>query len=379
MITVAVVNKNRCNFEQLEEHASCLLYTEYSNEERKSIKQKINDYLWSEIEPFITFVDVPKDDFIGCICDNLISCFPEKTVNDFFYHSEGSYSFPKKYIEFAHCQPVWKGYEQSQLENMNNIGCLFSLKHNVIENNCVIFANKYDLNVLTAPKMVQLESITKEDILKVIRRRFFFTAVLIKYNRCVKYYYQNPIYLISKIYNLQNETDLIEKLSTSIFRYNLVFYFQHDKSRYVNELATRINGSYRLHGDILVLHELEENIYSNISLNEINNLNQLSYGRLYDRQLKLEEIHTVTTIEADSEGNQTEKKVVPYWSKYLVIENRISNKKLFNKNCINCEKELNSNQCLTCQRCFRVKYCSEKCQKEFNNYHSDECINLSSL
>lgn len=373
MKTVAVLEKNKCNFDRMEEYAAPLLYTLHSDEERIRIKNSINDYIWSVIEPYVKFIDVDEEEFLTVVCENVTKCFPEKKPDDFFYHTEGSYSFPKKYIEFIYCQPLWSGYTDGTIDNMNSLACLFSLKHNVIENNCIVFANKYDLS---APHFTTIDSICKEDIIRIVRRRFFFSAVLIQNDNMVKYYYQDPRYLISKIYGLTDQ-DNIQKLSFSHFKYNLVFYFQHDRSKYVNKIATRINGSYRLHGDVLILHEMEENIFANISVRETKRINVLSYGRLYDRQLKNEELHTLPTFETTEDGKEIEKKTTPLWSRYIVIDNRMINWQNIKNKCINCSNEMN--QQITCDKCYRVKFCSEICRKEFDRYHLDECINPKSM
>ncbi len=374
MVVIAVILKNKCNFDRIEEFAGPLLYTNHSDIDRKKIKEDIDKYIWSVIEPYVKFIDVDPDDLLYSACNNLTECFPGRKIDEeFFYHTEGSYSFPKKYIEFMYCQPLWKEYKDSQPENMNHIACLFSLKHNVIENTCVIFANKYDLS---APRFTVIESVTKTDIIRVIRRRFYFSAVLIGDESVTKYYYQNPSFLISKVFGL-DEKQTIEKLSINYLKYNLVFYFQYDKSKYVNKIATRINGSFRLHGDVLMLHEMEENVYANISIRETKRLNVLSYGRLYDRQLKDEEIHQTPIYEVGENGEQTEKKITPYWSRYIVADYRMIQWQKNKNKCINCSSKIKT--LLVCDKCYRAKYCSLQCQKEFSHYHTDECINPKSL
>lgn len=369
MKTIAIVEKNRCNFDKIEEYASTLLYVEHNIEERKKIKKNINNYIWSVIEPYVKFEEVNDEDFITRICENANNCFPNKKPDEFFYHTEASYSFPKKFIEFFYCQPLWKDYVGGNVENMNNLACLLSLKHNVIENNCVIFANRFDLS---APHFTEIDSITKEDIIRIVRRRFFFSAILIKDDTMVKYYYQDPKYLISKIFGLK-ENDNIQKLSFSHLKYNLVFYFLHDKTKYINKIATRINGSYRIYGDVIILHEMEENVFANISIHEAKRLNVVSYGRLYDRQLKNEEIHTIPTVDVDDNGKQIEKKTTPFWSRYIVMDRRMLKWQETKNKCINCDKEMIKP--IICEKCYRVKYCSESCKKEFQSYHSDECLN----
>jgi hypothetical protein len=368
MKTIAVIEKNKCSFDRMEEFASPLLYKVLSDEERKELKTKLNDYIWSVIEPYVKFIEVNEEDFLTVVCKEVTSCFPDRQPDDFFYHTEGSYSFPKKFIEFIYCQPLWKDYVAEQPESMNNLGCLFSLKHHIIENNCIVFANKYDLS---ASSFTVIDSVTKEDIIRIVRRRYFFSAVLIKENSMIKYYYQNPSYLVANIYGL-TEKDNIQKLEFGHLKYNLVYYFQQDRSKYINQIATRINGVNRVHGDILVLHEMEEKIYANLSLHEMKRLNVLSYGRLYDRQLKDFENYTMPTIEVNESGQEIEKKTVPMWSRYIVLDRRMIE---WNKNknkCFNCSKE--AKNLITCPYCYRLKYCSFKCQKEHAANHREDCF-----
>ena len=373
MKTIAIVDKNQCNFDRLDQLVPPLLYVNHTDEDRRRLKADINNYIWSVIEPHVKFVQVDTQDheqFLSVICQNLTGSFPGRELDkDFFYHTEGSYSFPKRYMEFIHCQPTWDGYKLSQPENMNHLACLFSLKHNVIENTCAIISNRYDLS---ASQFTVIDSITKEDIIRVIRRRYFFTAVLIKDDAFVKYYYQNPRYLISKIYGLEDEKDNIQKLSFNLLKYNLLYYFQYDPSKYVNKIATRINGLYQLYGDVLMLHEMEENIFSNISLHEAKRLNVLAYGRLYDRELKNEEIHVQPTIELDDDGKPIEKKKTPLWSRYIVINRRMIQWQNKKNKCVNCSKEMINT--ITCNVCYRAKYCSPDCHQEHSSYHKDDCL-----
>lgn len=368
MITIAIIEKNQCKFDKIEEVVMPLLYKEHSDEERKMIKEKINEYIWSVIKSYIQFVEVDEKNFVSEFCPHLIKNFPNRQPDDFFYHTEGSYSFPKKFIELVHCQPMWKEYEESKISNINALGCLFSLKHQVIENTCIIISNKYDLS---APYFARLESITKEDIIRVIRRRFFFSCTLIKENTMIKYYYQNPAYLISQVFKLDPK-DQIHHLPLDFLRYNLVFYTKNDKSLYLNQIATRINGLHRLHGDVLMLHELEENIYGNLSMREAKRLNVLAYGRLYDRTLKPEETHKVPTIEVGDDGKETKKDVIPLWSRYIVVDNRMKEWQKKKNNCIYCNEEMINP--ITCSKCFRIKFCSKKCQKDYAPLHNDECF-----
>uniref|UniRef100_A0A6C0LS53 MYND-type domain-containing protein n=1 Tax=viral metagenome TaxID=1070528 RepID=A0A6C0LS53_9ZZZZ len=360
MKIIAVIKKNKCIFDKMEEFCSPLLYREISEQERTILKKKLNDYIWSIIEPYITFINVEDEDFLTIACENIISDFPNRSPDEFYYHTEGSYSTPKRYYEIIYAQPTWKDYRIGQLSNMNDIGCLYSLQHNVIENTCIIIVNNYDLS---RQYFTVLDSINKTDILKIIRRRYFHSGILIKNNdTMIKFYYQNPSYLLYHIF----KKDKVDTFYVDILKYNLQFYLNNETSTYINKIATRINGTKRLYGDVLILHEIDENIYSNLSVHEIRRLNVLSYGRMYDRKLKAEE-----NIQLPDQNNDN-KKIVPLWSRFIVSNNRMEKWQKIKNQCINCQKEMSI--LLTCQKCFRVKYCSSQCENEFKIYHNDECI-----
>lgn len=376
MVAIAVIHKNRCYFEEMEKYVVPLLYSEHTKEVRAQLKEELNTYIWSILEPYVEFIETDPEFLLEQACNSITKDFPGRTPDrDFFFHTENSYSFPKSYLEFIHAQPLWTDYELAQPESMNNIGCLLSLKHHVIENACVVLANGYDT---TQDQPTVLTSVTKADILRVIRRRFYFSAILIRDNRFIKYYYQSPQHLVGVIFNIGLE-DNIEHTDCDLLKYKLSLYFKYTKTGTINEIATRINGSFRLFGDVLMLHELDAGVNANLSIREATRLNVLAYGRLYDRQLQPAETHTVTRVEATEDGQATEKKVTPYWSRYLVVEKRIKKWVSQGAVCINCGlRPKPQTKLRPCDRCYRVRYCSPTCETEFRSYHYNECINPAS-
>lgn len=349
MITIALIKQNNCNFDKMDECVPMLLYTEHTKEDSRQIRNNINDYIWSIMVPHVEFINVPNPEdsttIMTTICNNIIKCMPERKADEFFYHTKVSYSFPKKYLELVCADPLWKEYTNGTIAHMNNIGSLFSIEQHVVENSCIILANEY---IADAPHF-RLTSVTNNDLLSVIRRRYFFSAEVVRDDNIFKYYYQSPSFLITRVFGL-DANDKIQKVSTSLFGYNLVFYFQHDKSKYINKIATRLNGLYRLHGDVLVLHEMSENIFANLSTREIRRLNVLAYGRLCDRKC--------------NDDNM--------WNKYVIVNN---NMQKFQKKCIKCEKQ---EVVRVCDKCYRANYCSDECEVAYKDYHSEECINPKS-
>lgn len=373
MINIALIRKNNCSFEKIGDYASQLLYRSYNKKNDRHIKQSIDNYIWNIVEPYITFIEIDANHFLDESVSYLAQDFENRVIDkDFYIHCETSYSFPKKCIEIMYCDPTWKEYVKHQEFNMNKLSCLFSLDHHIIENNCIVYSNNYDVNSPDT-KYVKLSSITKNDIIRMIRRRFYQSAIIARNNSYEKYYYQRHDYLIMSVFGLSN-TDKIEKLSTSLIRYNLVFYFKYDKKLPVNESATRINGAFRLYGDVVVIHEISENIGANLSIAEIRKLDELSYGRLYDRELKNNEAITESR-EVFEDGKIKSKEIIPFWSRYMLVESRIKTSK--KDKCIYCGEP--SKPEFNCTKCYRVQYCCTQCVRDFKNYHDDECINPKSL
>ena len=351
MKTIAIISKNNCQFDQMEKYCVHLLYHELSAVDIGRLKHKLNTYIWSVIEPYVKFIEINATDFLTDLCQNLTACFPNRVADDFYYHTEASYSFPKRYVELVHCQPLWQEYLKDEVHNINNLGCLFSLSHHVIENTCAIIANKYDN---TAPKHVALDTISKNDIVRVVRRRFFHTAILVTDGSLHKYYFQKTDHLLNQIYG--SDTD---HFTNTQFGYNLVYYYQKQKieqtEQYVNKIATRINAQKRLYGPVLILHEMDDKIYANISIHELKRLNVLSYGLVADRLARPDETFTFGET-ADTNTNQT-----PLWSRYMIIDKRMAERK--QPHCINCKKT--EPALFVCTSCYRVRFCSVQCQKEF--------------
>jgi hypothetical protein len=370
MVKIAIIRKNRCNFDRMADYVLPLLYNNDSKPIRNSLKSNLNDYLWSVISPYITFVEISEDnDLFSIICDTTKNDFPDKDPDLFMYNTESSFSTPKRHLELINVCPTWKSYQNSMqdITVINNIGCLLSLKHTAIENTCFVIVNEYDLN---APKYVKLTSITEHDILRIIRRRYFHTAILIQEKSIEKYYFQDPEYLLSMIFGKGESEKMIQTLPVNCYNYNLIFHFNKNQDAYANQIATRINGKYHIHGDVLVFHEMDKDIFINLGIREFKRINILSYGSLKNREPSNSEIFQISDCGIDENGNE-KKNTVPFWSKYLIIENRMLQWKKNKDKCTHCHEFKINNNISTCTQCYRFKFCCIECAQS----HNSECTN----
>jgi len=348
--TIAIIKKNKIQFDNLGEYVTPLLYEKHTKTKRQEIKESINNYIWSRIEQHILFVDVhDQNEFYECLAKEAQLNFPDHCPSECTYFTENSYSTPNNLYEIVYWKPSWNDYVNSSkdITIMNDIGCLANLSHNIIENSCVIISNKYDLN---KPKNIDMTNITKNDIIKIIKRRYFQTAILIEEKSLTKYYFQDLKYLVNKLF----DTDNIDIYPFTNLDFNLKFYFNKNATQYVNQIATRINGKHRIYGKTLVVHEMDENIYTNIGIKEIKRLNVLSFSVLQNRE---------TNNDDDNE--------IPFWNKYIILVKKLNEWNLCKNKCISCG---NQNSKITCDRCYRVQYCSDICYDNYKDIHIKECL-----
>lgn len=372
-ITIAIVKKNNIIFDKMEDYVMPLLYKKYDKQNFKSMKDELHSYIWSMIKDYVVFEEINMEDLIDVACHRLIEPFQEeqKDFGDFLFHTDSSYTFPKKYIEILYCQPGWKQYQTLQKENMNNIGCLCSIKQNIIENNCVLIGNTYDLK---NECYVQKTSITKHDIIRIIKRRYFFSGIYIDDDVVCKYYYQNPKYLLTTVFNITEE-DNLQHINCNLFNYNLSFYFKKKDMGNPNKICTRLNGSFLVKGPAMILNEMgnDEGQYINLSIREIKRLNVLSYGRLYDRELKNDEHHEKEETQFDEQQKkEVKKKVIPPWSKYIIINKRMHDWQDKKDKCIYCNKTMTKP--VVCSLCYRVKTCDTCMHDYYTYYHKEDCL-----
>lgn len=380
-VTIAVIQHNDIVFSDIEQYVKPLLYRDLDKLTRQQLKNQLDTYIWSVMQPFVNFVTVPMCKVVDTACEKIIQSF-NKEPQQLFYHTESSYSFSKGIIEFVYAQ-INQGGEVELLPK-NTIGCLMSLKHSFIQNTCVVLFNSYDL---TAPKFVKLSNISQKELIAVIRRRFFHSAIVVPVNfpnnDLIKVYYQKTEYLLGAVF--LNNSDKTDVFHCDIIKHNLLVYHlktplesqfeTDDLSHVINKFATRICGTKRIYGNVLIINEMDSNIPANLSLTDIKNIDMIAHGRLYDRSLKNNETTTEEIVEIDSSGQENTVNKVPFWGRYIAMKNRIENNLLKNNICIYCGNYGDvSKKLYYCTGCYRVKYCSIQCQKlDYVAYHKNDC------
>lgn len=357
-VTVAVLTQTSELFENMAEYAAPLLYQILETNERRRLKIALNDYLWKTIEPHVSFHEVPleQEAFLTSISQYLTTPFPEHEMSEFHYNIQASFTSPKTILEIAYAEPIWQQKDNPEtLPNTNALGCLFTLDHAIIRNTCIIIANGYDIN---QPKGAFMKSITREDILRVIRGRYFHSAVIVGHDSMTKMYYQKSEHIVEAVFG-RDVLSEVKRLDVGLFKYCLVFHYlpePNGNTKYVNEICTRIAATKRFYGQVLVLNELHKDVNINLSTHELRRLNVLAYGSLADRDLRFEEI--------DSDKCST---------KYSIVEARMKCWNYAQQQCFCCGEIIISP--VKCTKCYRLKFCSEKCRENTVSEHQSECLN----
>lgn len=315
MSKIAIIKLNKCDFD-LTPFANKLLYKILSDSDRKSIKDGLDNYIWSVVSKYIEFVDTTTEYYVGDAVVKLTADF-NRNPNDFVFHSQSSYANPKKSLELIYCQPCWSDYVQNDSNSMNKLASLFSLQHTVIENTCVLVAYEY-----TPDGKMTLGSVTQNDIIGVVKRRYFHSGIFIDGNRIEKFYYQNVPYAIMTLFNL-NQSDSIHEINFELIGYNIKMISKPNSSD-ENVIATLLHGKEPIYGPVILFNMWEENIFANISLEEISKLIKVANGPLELRNISETEMMTQEVITHNqTDGSEKINKKPHIWNKFILVNNRL--------------------------------------------------------
>lgn len=359
MVKVAIIKKNSLTFSGLRDILIPLLYTPLEKVERRRHKKLIDEYFESEINKYITIKDFSEDtnELLTQVALEIVEGFPTRVPgDDFSYNTETSYSNSKKYLEIIYATPSWSDYQKHLPENFNTIGCYSSLRHTIIENDCALIASS-----ITTGKPI-ITDITLADVIRILKRRFYQSSVLVYQTEMFKYYYQRIEDVIDKFF--AEKKDQLVQSKVNILKNELYVYHLPD-GNVTNTVASRIVGytikDYALFAAIL--HEGERaapvsetkimTVFDNLTIHQMQRLNILAYGP--DSFRKCAGSDTIMKRQNNKNDNFENET----WSKHAVVQLRLPIQKQYLTKCANCQQPLTKKY--TCPTTFRYKYCSNEC------------------
>lgn len=202
-----------------------------------------------------------------------------------------------------------------------------------------------------------------DDIANILYSKFVHKGIYVSTNDnqdVIEFdYFKHPI----EYYNITNEDDLknynIKDIEFMGFSLCMVL---ESSSSILNKRATRIFGTQKVKGDVLIISKSPHEYYD-LTHAMYKKIQDLSYGTLKSRELDEEE---------KQEGKLSNGLPVIN-NKYVILEKRYDNFKKKGHLCFHCNNKFVGTE-LTCTGCYRVKYHTVECQKDSWDTHKKECL-----
>jgi hypothetical protein len=342
-IKVARIKNNSCRFDKMAEFLKYLLYRPYSKSTMKLFKTNMYDYIVSIISGYVEFIEleIEEPEYLTLEISNIMTN-NTTDITRYDYNTEESYCFPKKFLYLwnvnlrqtnKHSTTVSNSNSNSNSNSddidqpMNNIGCFASLSQKIIRGICVLSANKYNTD---ANSITVFDDITIYDVVRIIKRRYFMSAILLKSNGDkIKYYYndKNILYkCISDNLNINNALKITDT-KISLFAYDLCLGIINDDN-IINEYGSAFDPQQKeICGQIIVTNVIKNELQYSISVTEINSLLKLcNVYKGSDRKLNQDDLIPKITLVTDAKGNQISDKkyITPVWQKYYVVNRKLN-------------------------------------------------------
>jgi hypothetical protein len=232
--------------------------------------KKVNDD--NLIEEFINFTGMQKDD----LADTII-CYQE----------------PEKLYQLCFLTDDNNNIDKN---NPNILASYLTYENKAIRGNVILMVTHLPINNFDMYNV----DITTADIEKILYYKKKTIGVVIDGDNLIEKEYD---YL-----DLTNFKDY-ERLEIALYKYNLEVYYKNNGIK--NELASKLF-CQEMFGEVYIYSKLTEDIYDNLSKNDINMMIQLSTGNLDDNKLTEEEL----------EERKDEKDRIIINSKYRILYNK---------------------------------------------------------
>lgn len=214
------------------------------------------------------------------------------------------------------------------------------------------------------------DNITVNNIANILYSKFIHKGIYIGVNEnenIIEFdYSSHPI----EFYKIEKEEDFDNfKIIDAVFMgFSLCMVIQKNPiNNTINKRATRIFGTHRINGDVLLISKSTHEYYD-LSTTIFNKIHCLSYGPLKLRELDENE------KQAESVHEQKYKSTQTALNKYVILDKKYADYKNKYNKCYNCNDTF-SDKILVCNGCYRLRYDSLECQKEDWVNHKKECLN----
>ena len=306
------------------------------------------EYLKDLIKDNISFVTVESTDEMMHLIVSTINLNGDRIASTTHCHEESDNIY-----QICHLNPKRNNLPENQ-DDINYLASFLTTGRELVYGDAV-----YIKSIITENGTCMPTDIGVDEIVNILYRKIRPVCVLMKTDGTIHEikFLNNPF---SDSLNRDiSDFDLIE---VPILEHNVILYFEkspNDKT--LNKKASRLIGTSKVRGDVIVVLMETENSFGSINKSLIDNLLVVSSGDMSNRDITDEERHKDETINGLS----------VIINKHRILQKRLSEykKKCSNPKC-NSESDLSPN---VCTGCYRVTYCSKECQSDDWSSHKKGC------
>lgn len=312
--------------------------------ECKISKENIND-IGQIIGDHVEIIEVTHDK-LPEIITNTIGMIPEKVMGD----TSTVYQNDKYVYDMCFVDPEQNKTDPDE-SKYNEIATHLIIDNQKVYGNVVIMRSR-----ITDDKICEPDEFTYDHLLELLRSKTVHIGLFIptKGNISEYQFYKDPVE------NL--EVAKMQKLGyveSTISKFNLLAFFPIDDNVYeINKRVTRLLNR-KVYGDVYLISRSTEATYEDLTYELYDKLDSISWGHTSERNL--------TTAETE----ESEKDGLPIISnRYTILETRMQTNY---RKCSNCAIT-KIDKVSVCTGCYRVLYCTKKCQMQNWIEHRKDCL-----
>jgi hypothetical protein len=305
-------------------------------------------YLKDLIKEHVQFVDVGSTDemmdlvvsTIGLTGENIASTLHcRDTVDDIH--------------QICHFSPKRNNLPENQ-DDINYLGSFLNTGREIIYGDAVILKSNITNNGTCVPSVVDID-----EIVDILYRKLTPICSMLKTDGSI-----HEVKFINNPFSDTLKRDISEfnSVEVPILDHNLILFYEKDSStKLLNKKASKLIGTAKVYGDVVIVLMEAENSYGTIDKQLLENLLTLSSGDISNRDVTDSERHKDEVIDG-----------LPVVSnRHRIMQKRLSEykKRCANSSCSS-DGDTSSN---VCTGCYRVSYCSKECQAADWNTHKNGC------
>lgn len=244
--------------------------------------------------------------------------------------------------------------KQQKDENINHIASLLNPKKNTIYGKVVIFCSKVVEDFTCVPLSASISNLKE-----IINSRSEYSGCLVSSNGEIKEIKINDIKELESLIKKTKINSRTCKLFGSSGFFLELYYSEEYKI--LNKFATTISSDQLIHGMVFILLKYNEYCYETLDKNLLLRFYNLCTLPLHYRD-------SLSEDDMKSEKNMYGLPLVK--NKWFILKNKELELKNKLNLCWTCEKR---SKLKLCTGCYRLRYCSRKCQIDDYPEHKEDC------